>query len=375
MDKPISQATLSNGIKIMENEVKELLVLREQMSQVNEKIMTQLNQFIEISNQIGKMKDKLGLPHFDPQREFEMLKEVEQKNKGPMPQDMMKRVFKEIFQASVEEMGVETRRKLKVNRLPTSQDLVIDINGIKIGGKNPIIISGPCSVESYEQLSNTAKKLRKMGIRILRGGAFKPRTSPYSFQGLEEEGLKILKTIADELDMIVVTEILNVVDIPLILKYADIIQVGTRNMYNYSLLKELGKIDKPVLLKRGFMATLDEFILAAEYIYLGGNHQIILCERGIRTFETQTRNTLDISSIPIIKKETHLPIVVDISHSVGRKDIIKPIARAALAVGSDGIIFESHYNPSLALSDSSQQLDLDEAEELINYLKKYFIFS
>lgn len=359
----------------METDLKELLILREQMSKVNEEIVTQLNKFIEISNLIGKVKDRIGLPHFDPQRESEMLKEVERKNKGPMPQDMIKRIFKQIFLSSVEEMGVESRRKLMINRLPTSQDLIIDFNKIKIGGKNPVIISGPCSVESYDQLFKTAKKLRQMGIRILRGGAFKPRTSPYSFQGLEEEGLKLLKAVADELDMIIITEILNVIDIPLILKYADIIQVGTRNMFNYSLLKELGRINKPVLLKRGFMATLDEFILAAEYIFIGGNHQIILCERGIRTFETQTRNTLDISAIPIIKKETHLPIVIDISHSLGRKDIIKPIARAALAVGSDGIMFESHYNPSLALSDSSQQLNLDETEELIDFLSKYFKFS
>jgi 3-deoxy-7-phosphoheptulonate synthase/chorismate mutase len=359
----------------MENDEKKLIALREQMNKVNEALINNLNQFIKISNQIGQVKDKLGLPHFDPNRESEMLKEVLGKNKGPMPQDMMKRIFKEIFKASVEEMGVETRKKLKVNRLATSKDLVIDIDGIKIGGERPVLISGPCSVESYEQLNITAKKLKEMGIQILRGGAFKPRTSPYSFQGLEEEGLKILKSVADELNMIVVTEILNIVDIPIILKYADIIQVGTRNMFNYSLLKELGKLNKPILLKRGFMATIDEFILAAEYIYLGGNHQIILCERGIRTFETQTRNTLDISAVPIIKKETHLPVIIDLSHSLGRKDIIKPIAHAALAVGSDGIMFESHYNPSLALSDSSQQLDLIETEELINYLKIYFKFS
>jgi 3-deoxy-7-phosphoheptulonate synthase / chorismate mutase len=358
----------------MKSHVENLLLLREKMSQVNQILMNHLNQFFEISNEIGRVKDKLGLPHFDPQRENAMLREVERKNKGPMPQDVMKRIFKEIFKASVEEMGIETRKRLKVNRLPSSKDMVIEIGGIKIGGEKPVLISGPCSVESYEQMKAIAVKLKEMGIRILRGGAFKPRTSPYSFQGLEEEGLKILKAVADELNMIVVTELLSVKDIPMILKYAHIVQVGTRNMFNYSLLKELGRINKPVFLKRGFMATIDEFILAAEYIYHGGNHQIILCERGIRTFETQTRNTLDISAVPIIKKETCLPIIIDVSHSLGRKDIIKPIAHAALAAGADGLMFESHNNPYQALSDSSQQLDLMETQDLIDYLKKFFQF-
>ena len=359
----------------MQRHSERLKILRARMSQVNNEIMKGLNEFFKISNEIGEVKDIMDLPHFDPVRESEMLKEILGENKGPMPQDMMKRIFKEIFKASVEEMGVGTRKRLKVNRLPGSKDLIISVKGIDIGGKKPVLIAGPCSVEDHEQIYVTAKKLRELGIGILRGGAFKPRTSPYSFQGLEEEGLRILRAIADELEMAVISEVLSVRDVQLVARYADILQVGTRNMFNYSLLKELGKNSKPVLLKRGFMATIDEFILAAEYIYIGGNSQIILCERGIRTFETQTRNTLDISSVPILKMETQLPIIVDVSHALGRKDILKPIARAALAAGADGLMFESHYNPASALSDAGQQLDLKETEELIAYLEQCAEFS
>ena len=358
-----------------EQDTKELKELRTQMTGVNEKMISNLNKFFEISNSIGEVKDKMGLPHFDPVRESEMLNEVLLKNKGPMPSDLMKRIFKEIFKASVEEMGVGTREKLKVNRLPGSNGLVIDVKGIKIGGEKPILIAGPCSVENYDQIYITAKKLKELGIKILRGGAFKPRTSPYSFQGLEEEALKMLRSVADEFNMAVITEVLDTKNVELVEKYGDILQIGTRNMFNYALLKEVGNVNKPVFLKRGFMATIDEFILAAEYIYHSGNKQIILCERGIRTFETQTRNTLDISSIPILKKETPLPIIVDVSHALGRKDIVKPIAHAALSAGADGLMFESHYNPSIALSDTEQQLDLYETEELLDYLRRSFKFS
>lgn len=356
----------------MEQNTKELQKLRVQMTQINEAIMHHLNDFFKIAQMIGEVKDKLGLPHFDPVRESEMLKEIEGKNRGPMSQDMIRRIFKEIFKASVDEMGVEYRKRLQIQSSHPNEKTIIKVKKIEIGGGKPILIAGPCSVENYEQIYITAKRLKELGINILRGGAFKPRTSPYSFQGLEEEGLKILRTVADDFNMVVITEILNGRDIPLILEYADIIQVGARNMFNYSLLKDIGKINKPVMIKRGFMATIDELLCAAEYVYIGGNHQIILCERGIRTFETQTRNTLDISCIPILKRETSLPIIVDISHSLGRKDIIKPIAHAALVAGADGLMFESHYNPPIALSDSAQQLDLKETEELIAYLKDRF---
>jgi 3-deoxy-7-phosphoheptulonate synthase/chorismate mutase len=348
---------------------RELAELRARMTALNERIMANLNEFITLSNRIGEVKDKMGLPHFDPVRESQMLKDVLDKNPGPMPGDQMKGVFKAIFRASVEEMGVEKRARLAVNRLPGSQDQVVTVGTVAIGGGKPVIIGGPCSVESHEQMLKTARGLKDLGVPILRGGAFKPRTSPYSFQGLEEEGLKILRAVGDEVGMPVITEVIAAHDVELVATYADILQVGTRNMFNYALLKELGRLDKPVLLKRGFMATMEEFVLAAEYIYVRGNHQVILCERGIRTFETWTRNTLDISSVPILKQETLLPVIVDISHALGRKDVIAPIAYAALAAGADGLMFECHHNPAAALSDSEQQLNLAEAAQLMTYLK------
>ena len=359
----------------MRTDKRQLQELRAQMSRANEVIADRLNELFAISNRIGAVKDRMGLPHFDPVRESEMLREIEARNTGPMPQDMMKRIFKEIFKATVEEMGVETKQRLKVSRLPGSADTVVEVRGTRIGGGRPVIMAGPCSVESDPQISTTAKRLAAIGIHILRGGAFKPRTSPYSFQGLEEQALKMLRHAADESGMAVITEVLDTRDVPLVMQYADILQIGTRNMLNYALLKEVGRVRKPVMLKRGFMATIDELILAAEYIYLGGNTQIILCERGIRTFEHQTRNTLDISCIPILKKETMLPVIVDISHSLGRKDIVKPIAHAALAAGADGLMFEVHANPPVALSDSEQQLNLEEAADLVSYLQQWFTFA
>lgn len=348
--------------------------LREKMSAINDDLMKTLNRFFSISNQIGQVKDATGLPHFDPVRESEMLNDILSKNRGPMPTPIMGRIFKEIFKASVEEMGAGSRRKLNVSKHSEKDSKIIDLNGILIGAGHPVIISGPCAVEYPEQLRATATHLKHIGIHLLRGGAFKPRTSPYSFQGLEEDALKMLKAVSTELDMRVVTEVLTPEDVPLVEKYADILQIGSRNMYNYSLLKRVGKIHKPVLLKRGFMATIDEFILAAEYIYNGGNEQIILCERGIRTFETQTRNTLDISAIPILKLETALPVIVDISHSLGRKDIVFQIAHASLSAGADGLMFESHFNPLSALCDSQQQLDPHETETLVSSLKKFYTF-
>ncbi len=358
----------------MESLKEQLACLRRQADQINEKILDALNEFFTISNQIGEVKEKMKMAFYDPVRESEMLKEMEAKNKGPLSQDKMKRIFREIFAASIEEMIMGEQKRLKISRLPGSKNSVIEVRGVSIGAEMPVIIAGPCSVESYDQIWETASQLNNLGVRLLRGGAFKPRTSPYSFQGLEEEGLKLLRTVADEFGMGVVTEVLGDRDIELVVNYADVIQVGTRNMLNYSLLKELGKIRKPILLKRGFMATIDEFILAAEYIYLGGNTQIILCERGIRTFENQTRNTLDISCVPILKKETTLPVIVDVSHSLGRKDIIKPIARAALAAGADGLMFEAHCDPASALSDADQQLDPEETKDLIDYLTQHFVF-
>jgi 3-deoxy-7-phosphoheptulonate synthase len=240
---------------------------------------------------------------------------------------------------------------------------------IEIGGRNIVMMAGPCTVESAEQVSTIAGIMSDCGIRILRGGAFKPRTSPYSFQGMGEEGLKVLRLAADRHKLLVVSEIMNQTQIPMFLDYVDILQVGARNMQNFDLLKELAKVRRPVLLKRGPSATIEEWLLSAEYIMTGGNHDVILCERGIRTFENYTRNTLDISAIPVIKKLSHLPILVDPSHGTGRRDKVAPMARAAVAAGADGLLIEVHHAPETALCDGAQSLYPDQFRELMSQLK------
>ncbi|MFA5524845.1 MAG: bifunctional 3-deoxy-7-phosphoheptulonate synthase/chorismate mutase [Tissierellales bacterium] len=243
---------------------------------------------------------------------------------------------------------------------------IIDLgDGIKIGGNNFSIISGPCAVENEEQIELAAKALSGMGVNILRGGAFKPRTSPYTFQGLGLEGLKLLKKAGQRNNMKVISEIMDPRDLNTSYDYVDIFQIGSRNMHNYTLLKEIGKFDKPVLLKRGMAATLEEWLMAAEYIASEGNDNIILCERGIRTFETYTRNTLDLTIVPIIKELTNLPIIIDPSHGTGRKELVRPVTRAAVAIGADGVMIETHPNPCEALSDGNQSLDFDEMKEVI----------
>jgi 3-deoxy-7-phosphoheptulonate synthase len=230
------------------------------------------------------------------------------------------------------------------------------------------MMAGPCSIESREQIKTIAKFVKKTGANILRGGAFKPRSSPYSFQGLGEKGLVLLRDATTENGLVCVSEIMESTLIPLLVEYVDILQVGARNMQNFSLLKELGKIRKPVLLKRGMSATIEETLMAAEYIMAGGNYQIILCERGIRTFEKYTRNTLDISAIPVIKKLSHLPIIADPSHATGRRDKVAPMARAAIAAGADGLIIEVHNDPDNALSDGAQSLFPEQFEKLMREL-------
>ena len=234
-----------------------------------------------------------------------------------------------------------------------------------------VIIAGPCSVESYEQMDKTAEFLKKVGVNILRGGAYKPRTCPTTFQGLEEEGIKILNKIRKKHNIPVITEIMDVETLDFVSENVDILQIGSRNMYNYSLLKAVGKTKKPVLLKRGMSATVNEWLKAAEYIVSGGNDKVILCERGIRTFETYTRNTLDLASVAIIKKESNFPIIVDPSHGTGIPYLIKPMSKAALASGADGIMIEVHHNPSEALSDGKQSLNFEDFQHLLNELSSF----
>lgn len=258
----------------------------------------------------------------------------------------------------------------KVNRKFKPDNTIVDISGIKIGGNNIVIIGGPCAVESAEQIDEIAPIVKKAGAKLLRGGAFKPRTSPYSFQGMGLEGLKILRNASVKYSIPVVSEIMSVDELPNFIKYVDLIQVGARNMQNFTLLKELGKIDKPILLKRGLANTIEEWLMSAEYIMAGGNPNVILCERGIRTFETSTRNTLDISSIPVIKKLTHLPIIVDPSHAAGRWEYIESLSKAAIAAGADGLIVEVHQSPETALSDGQQSLKPAKFEMLVEKCKR-----
>ena len=242
-------------------------------------------------------------------------------------------------------------------------------NGVQVGGEEVVIMAGPCSVESRDQLFAVAETVSKSGARFLRGGAFKPRTSPYSFQGLGEDALKLLREAADKFGLLVVSEVMEISQIQLMLPYVDMLQVGARNMQNFNLLRELGKVRKPVLLKRGIAATIEELLLSAEYLLAGGNYDVIVCERGIRTFETYTRNTLDISAIPIVKKLSHLPIVADPSHGTGRRDKVAPMGRAAIAAGADGLLVEVHDCPDKALSDGAQSLYPEQFVQLMAQLR------
>ena len=245
------------------------------------------------------------------------------------------------------------------------KDTVIDLGSVKIGGRGIAVMAGPCSVESREQIKEIAISVKRAGAKVLRGGAFKPRTSPYSFRGLGVEGLKYLAEAKFETGLPIITEAMSVEQVEIVSKYADIIQIGARNMQNFSLLEAVGKTKKPVMLKRGMSAKIEEFLLAAEYILSNGNPNVILCERGIRTFDTYTRNTLDISAVPYLKSVTHLPVVVDPSHATGRRNLVLPVSLAAIAAGADGLIIEVHTHPEKALSDGAQSLYPEQFEELM----------
>lgn len=253
----------------------------------------------------------------------------------------------------------------KVNRMIKGEDTIIDVKGVKIGGNAVVIMAGPCSVESYEQLDIIAKTVKESGATILRGGAFKPRTSPCAFQGMGVEGLKILRNVGDKHGLPIVSELMDTEHIDDFVKYVDIIQIGARNMQNFALLKELGKIRTPILLKRGFSNTMEEWLMSAEYIMSGGNENVILCERGIRTFESYTRNTLDISSIPVIRKLSHLPIIIDPSHAAGKWDLVESLSLASVAAGAHGLIIEVHHTPESAMSDGAQSLKPKKFEDLV----------
>jgi 3-deoxy-7-phosphoheptulonate synthase len=249
------------------------------------------------------------------------------------------------------------------------QDTVVPINGVQIGGEQVIVMAGPCAVEGEEQLMESARLVKEAGAHVLRGGAFKPRTSPYSFQGMGEKGLKLLAQARRETGLPIVTEVMEPQTVPLVTTYANILQIGARNMQNYALLHAVGEAQRPVLLKRGMMSTIEELLMAAEYILSHGNNRVILCERGIRTFETYTRNTLDISAVPMLKQLTHLPVIVDPSHGTGKWELVEPMARAAVAAGADGLMIEVHPHPEEALSDGAQSLKPERFAALMESLR------
>lgn len=289
-----------------------------------------------------------------------------------IPNDFNQENFKEI-QDIAEVIKLTSPYKF-VGREFKEADTIIDVKGHLIGGDNFMLMAGPCSVENREMLSNIAKEVKKGGAIALRGGAYKPRTSPYDFQGLGEVGLRYLREVADENNMLVVTELMDSDDLELVSSYADIIQIGARNMQNFSLLKKLGKLDKPVLLKRGLSATINEFLLSAEYILAHGNQNVILCERGIRTFETMTRNTLDLNAIALVRELSHLPIIVDASHGTGKRSLVGPLTLAGIMAGANGAMIEVHENPDCALSDGPQSLDFKLFDKVANNIRKSLHF-
>lgn len=334
--------------------------LRGNLTGINRQPLELLSERARIAQEIRHLKETHGIPGFDPVREKQMLEELVACNTGPLDHEAIRKLFKQIVQATTESQQTGHKKPLLVSRKNQKADTIVTLGDITIGGGKPVLIAGPCSVESYEQVRQVAAALKQAGVTVMRGGAFKPRTSPYDFQGLGIEGLKILKEVASEFGLKTISEIVDPAHIEMACEYIDVIQIGARNMQNFELLKAAGQVRTPILLKRGLAATIEEFLHAAEYILAGGNKQVMLIERGIRTYEKATRNTLDISAVPILKQESHLPVLVDVTHSTGRKEIFAPCAKAALAAGADGIMVEVHPDPASALSDAAQQLNIEE---------------
>jgi 3-deoxy-7-phosphoheptulonate synthase/chorismate mutase len=352
----------------------ELDELREGLDKINEQLLQLMSERGAIAQEIGKIKVRQGIPRFDPIRERKMLDDLIAKNQGPFDDNAVRHLFKQIFKASLDLQEDDLKKVLLVSRKRKAEDTIINLGPEKVGGSDPVLVAGPCSVESLDQVRQVAQALKQRGVTLLRGGAFKPRTSPYDFQGLGVEGLKILKQVSDEFGLVTISEIVDPAHIEIAAEYIDVIQIGARNMQNFELLKAAGSVNVPVLLKRGMAATIEEFLLAAEYIVSRGNSRVMLCERGIRTYEKATRNTLDISSVPILKQESHLPVFVDITHSTGRKDILVPMAKAAVAAGADGVMMEVHPDPAVALSDAGQQLNIDQFNTFLTTLQNQGYF-
>jgi len=341
--------------------------MRRRVEELNFELLDLLNRRAEAVERIRLLKLERGLPMHDPAREQAIIEAIIERTPGPFDDRTIVRLFREILNASLEHMERTGLSGMLVARSPDAQDARFSVRGWFVGGA-PVVVAGPCSVESEEQMREVVDGLAMLGVGFLRGGAFKPRTSPYSFQGLGVEGLKIMRSAADRHDMAVVTEVMDPRNVETVARYADVLQIGARNMYNYDLLREAGGAGRPVFLKRAMSATLDELMWAAEYIALSGEDRIILCDRGVRTFTRETRNSLDIAAIPLLRRMTSLPVAVDVSHAAGRRDIIGPLARAALAAGAQILMIEVHPRPAAARSDASQQLSVGEFQTVLEDL-------
>ncbi len=334
--------------------------LRAEIDELNLRLLRLLSERGAVAAEIGALQAELGASQYDPVREQEMLDVLVAANQGPFDDATVKSLFKQVFQASMQAGQAAKKRDYLTSRATHAKDTVVEVAGVPIGqGQPPVLIAGPCAIESEAQVMATAAHLAARGVKLFRGGAFKPRTDPYAFQGLGEEGLALGRRAADRHGLLFVSEIITEGHLPLFEQYVDVLQIGARNMQNFELLRAAGRSRKPVLLKRGLAATVEEWLLAAEYLMSEGNPNVILCERGIRTFERYTRNTLDVSAVALAKLESHLPVLVDVAHSGGRRDLLVQLTKAGLAVGADGVMVEVHPNPAVALSDQKQQLDFD----------------
>ncbi len=334
--------------------------LRERIDELNLELLERLSERASVAEAIGRLQTELGLSHYDPVREKAMLDTLVDANRGPFDDATIKSLFKQVFQASMQLEVEQDKTRYLTSRRTRHVDTVVTVHGVPIGGEHPpVLIAGPCAIESYEQLDAVAALLAARDVPLMRGGAYKPRTDPYAFQGLGLPGLRLGREVCDAHGLGFVTEVMDAADVAVCAEHADMLQIGARNMQNFTLLRAAARSGRPVLLKRGLSATIEEWVMAAEYLLAGGNDQVVLCERGIRTFERFTRNTLDVSAVALAKLETHLPVLVDVTHSGGRPDLLVPLTKAGLAVGADGVMIEVHPNPAVALSDNKQQIDFD----------------
>lgn len=341
-------------------------LLRNRIDALNLQLLELLSERAQLAGEIGELQTQLGTAHYDPVRESEMLATLTAANRGPFSDGVVKSLFKNIFQASMQLEDAADQVNYLTSRATHQEDTVVWVGDVAIGHEHaPVLVAGPCSIESAEQLDAVARFVAERGVKLLRGGAFKPRTDPYSFQGLGVEGLKLGREVCDRYGLRFISEIMDAGDLDAFAEYADMLQIGARNMQNFTLLKAVGRSKKPVLLKRGLSATIEEWVMAAEYLLYEGNPNVVLCERGIRTFEKYTRNTLDVSAVALAKLETHLPVLVDVTHSGGRRDLLVPLTKAGLAVGADGIMIEVHPDPAVALSDNKQQVDFAEFDRYL----------